>query len=395
MIDENSSQTRLIKASSNMMIEVISHIEKLKQFEPFWNKGIENSNFDSLFVTFEWIYVWAKHFANPDNLFIVVAHNDDTLFGVLPLLRTTKTIAGISYNVLQSMTNYESPRYNFVHQSPEILQAMLTYLNTQWHWDVMDLHFIPADEQHYPAITNLKGKCFKQMFIYPESESAFVAIQNTWDNYLNSLPKKIKKNLRYFEERLIREGGFEILTHTEPENLDEYLMEAFEIDNKSWRTHTGTTIFTLPGYKDFYTELAMNLCPLTRFELHFLHFNQQKVAFDYCVHYKNRYYVLKTAFNMDYSLNSPGRILKKKVLQRIFERQSFVSYDFVGIKDSWKKEWTSDFEKLNNIKLFSNTLKARLLYNLYLSKQTLKSNTKKIAHKVSNMIKIGRNKTML
>jgi hypothetical protein len=355
-----------------MIIEVIRHTDHLKQFEPMWNKSIECLNFDSLFVTYEWIYVWAKHFANDDNLFIVVAYEDEMLLGIFPLLRKTQTFAGVSYTSFQSMTNYESPRYNVVYQSPEILQAMLSYLNTHWPWDLIDLHFIPADELNYPVLREFKGSLFKKMIIISESESAFVAINTTWDNYLKTLPKKIKKNLRYFEDRLKREGGFEILTHNESYHLDKLLMEAFEIDNKSWRNSTGTSILASPGFKNFYIDLGVHLSRLSRFELHFLSFNHKKIAFDYCVSYKNRYYVLKTAFDQDYALNSPGRILKKKILQGVFDKHSYDSYDFVGSMTSWKKEWTSDSEKLNNIKLFSNTFKARALFYFYFLKQKVK-----------------------
>jgi hypothetical protein len=104
-----------------------------------------------------------------------------------------------------------------------------------------------------------------------------------------------------------------------------------------------------------------------RFQLHFLNFNGEKIAFDYCLPYKDHFNVLKTGYNPAFSKNSPGRVLHLKVLRNLYEKGTFKVYDLLGNCDAWKKEWTDQTLPLLRVRLYNHRSDAMIAHRVALS----------------------------
>ncbi len=339
-----------------MEIEVVRELERLAQLKSEWNAAVESSGFDSIFQTHEWFYAWAKNFAHSDALNIVVARNNGQICGIMPLMRERRGAGPWAITVLRSMSNLQSYKYGFVlprENSGEILESMLRLMRDDSDWDLMILEYLPHDGQ----LAGLFGQLQRDGIIGArdeiQMESPYVAIEGTWDEYAGARDKKVRKNWDYFERRLEKEGSVRLVEVSGGADLENRVRQAFEIEKASWKGEHGSAIGASSSISAFYLDLASAMSERNNFRLCFLELDGKSIAFDYCLPYKRAFNVLKTGYDPAYSKNSPGRVLRKTVLRSLFQDGNYSIYDLLGVRESWKEEWTEKVQPLSRVRLYN------------------------------------------
>ncbi len=339
-----------------MEIEVIRDLQQLAPLRTEWNEAVEASYFDSIFLTHEWFYAWAKNFAPANSLNIVIARDGGRIAGIMPLLRERRRVGPWTQTVLRSMSNLETYKYSFVlpkEHGGEVLETMLRHLSRNSSWDLMKLSFLPEDMAGPLLVRECRGNPVFGVRSEIHMESPYVAIAGTWDEYVDTRDKKVRKNLDYFERRLQKEGTVEVLEITDEAGLDQMVHDAFEIEKSSWKGAHGTAISGSQAHARFYLELAQSMSRRQNFRLCFLTLNGAKIAFDYCLPYKQDFNVLKTGYNPAFAKNSPGRVLRKSVLRTLYKGAEYRIYDLLGAQDAWKEEWADSAQRLIHIQLYN------------------------------------------
>ncbi|MHB8346120.1 MAG: GNAT family N-acetyltransferase [Acidiferrobacterales bacterium] len=348
-----------------MELEVVRDLQQLALLGAAWNEAVEASGFDSIFLTHEWAYAWAKNFAQTDALNIVIAREGNRICGIMPLLRERRRVGPLTLTVLRSMTNLQSYKYGFVlpqNRGQEVFESMLRLLPGICDWDLMELDYVPDDAQVVTFSRQMGGKklCGARDEIH--MESPYVAIEGAWEEYLDARNKKVRKNWDYFERRLQKEGSIDLIEIADGQGLDQAVLEAFEIEKSSWKGDAGTAIGASPAEATFYLELARAMSQRQNFRLFFLVLDGKKIAFDYCLPYKQSFNVLKTGYDPVFAKNSPGRVLRKSVLRSLYQNGSYSIYDLLGARDTWKEEWTQSVRTLVRLRLYNRKPVALVRY---------------------------------
>jgi CelD/BcsL family acetyltransferase involved in cellulose biosynthesis len=359
-----------------MHIDVIRNLDQLADLRDAWNQAVENSNFDSVFVTHEWFYSWVKNFAPDKNIYIVIARDKDALLGIMPLLIEHRKHGIWTETILKSMSNMQTYKYNFIihrDMSEEILTTMFNHISKDLAWTSMILDFVPATAANVPLLTGINGKSFYAMRTELYMESPYLIIEGSWDDYLKTRDKKVKKNLGYFERKLDKEGTTEITSFTNSTDIDGHITKALEIEKSSWKGDHGTAIANSQAEAGFYLDLGRSMSESGKFGLHFLSLNDNQIAFDYCLTHKDHFNVLKTGYDPAYSKSSPGRVLRKKILRGLFEEGTYKIYDLLGAREDWKTEWTSDTQTLLHIHIYNRKPLAIFSYALASSLERTKN----------------------
>ena len=340
-----------------MQIDVIRDIVQLAPLRDAWNQAVANSNFDSVFVSHEWFYSWAKNFISNNSLYVVIARDGDTLLGIMPLVIERRRRGIWTETLLRSMSNMQTYKYNFIvaqDGAEAILAAMFQRVNQDLAWTSMILEFVPAPAANVSLLTGIQGKSFYRMRTDFHMQSPYVTVAGSWEDYLNRRDKKVKKNLEYFERKLGKEGTAEIVSISDGDNLDQHIEIALAIEKASWKGEQGSAIANSQADSGFYLDLARSMSACGKFGLHFLSFNGDKIAFDYCLMHKDQFNVLKTGYDPAYAKSSPGRVLRKKMLRSLFENGSFQIYDLLGASDTWKAEWTDETQTLLHLHIYNH-----------------------------------------
>lgn len=348
-----------------MLIDVIRDLNGLASLRDSWNQAVEASIFDSVFQTHEWFYSWAKVFSTPENMYVVVAYEDGKLVGVMPLKIERICSPVGTWTVLRSMTNTHTYKYSIIvskERGVEVLDEMFKYINKDVPWTLMQLDHIPASTLCVPMLACLKGRGFFNIRVNIGMASPYVSMEGSWDSYFAGRDKRVRKNWQNFERRADREGSSRIVSICGGDGLEEDVHAAFEIERSSWKGVAGSAIAMSEAVSGFYLELARRMSQIGRFQLNFLSFNDEKIAFDYCLPYKDHYNVLKTGYNPSFSKNSPGRVLHIKVVRDLYDKGAFKVYDLLGSSDPWKKEWTDLAEPLVQVWLYNRRSDAMIAY---------------------------------
>ncbi|MEJ2392961.1 MAG: GNAT family N-acetyltransferase [Gammaproteobacteria bacterium] len=350
-----------------MQIDVIRNLDQLTGLHDAWNQSVAESNFDSVFVTHEWFYCWLKNFAPNQNIYIVIARDNDVLLGIMPLLLEQRRHGIWTQTILKSMTNMQTYKYNLIickERAEEILAAMFRYLNQNLPWTSMILDFVPATAANIPLLNDISGKSFYALRSEIQMESPYLAIEGTWDDYLKARDKKVRKNWDYFERKLDKQGSAEVVSCTNGPDIDQSIQQALAIEQSSWKGDHGTAIANSQAESNFYLDLGITMSRCNKFGLHFLTLDENKIAFDYCLTHKDHFNVLKTGYDPAYSKSSPGRVLHKKILRQLYEDDTYKIYDLLGARDNWKTEWTGDVQTLLHIHIYNRRPMAIFSYTI-------------------------------
>jgi CelD/BcsL family acetyltransferase involved in cellulose biosynthesis len=348
-----------------MQVAVIRDFDSFASLQEAWNKAVEASHNDSVFLTHEWFYSWARAFLSPDDLYVLVAYDYGRVLGIMPL-RIERVQRGMwTGTVLKSMSNAHTCKYDIIvhrERRVDVLDAMFRYIGKHIPWAVMDLNFVPVSSLSVDLLRRFQGSGFYRMSVLPWMESPYVAIEGSWDRYFSGRDKRVRKNWQYFERRASKEGGSEVVSIQGGKGLKEGVQAAFEIEKASWKGAVGSAMGMSDAISRFYLDLAERMSRLGRFQLHFLNFNGQKIAFDYCLPYKGNFNVLKTGYNPAFSVHSPGRVLHVKVLRSLYNQGKFKICDLLGTRDSWKEEFTNLAEPLIQVRLYNRRCDAMVAY---------------------------------
>jgi CelD/BcsL family acetyltransferase involved in cellulose biosynthesis len=363
---------------------VITNIQDFLILKDKWNKAVESSEFDSIFLTHEWFYNFIKAFHSFDNLIIAIVYDQDDMVGIFPLIKKKMKF---NFTFLCSISNVHTPIFSFVIKSgyEYICEKALLLLKKQYHWDVIVLEHVC--EMHMCNLLKGLNDCKTITHrIYKMSKRVGIKIETDWDKYYKTqFSKKLRKNIEYS----IRKANSEFVVEEEnicgPQLIDTYLQEAFEIENSGWKGENNSSILKDEKSKAFYTDLAISMNERGNYLLKFLNFNNERIAFDYYLIDKKKYYLLKIGFKDAYKKYSPGHILRVKALKEVFEGNN-VFYDFLGDNDLYKIKMANTEYQLFGLYLFNNTMGSRILkflnfdFPTYLDRLGLKKVIKKWLH---------------
>lgn len=339
-----------------MQVDVIRNLEQLAPLRDAWNHAVAQSEFDSVFVSHEWFYTWAKHFTTDRDLYVVIARDGNNLLGIMPLLLVRRRHGFWTETELRSMSNTQSYKYNFIVRSDgaaTTLAAMFQRISQDLTWTSMILDFVPAQACNIPLLAQLNHSQFFAMRTEFHMASPYLSMTGSWEDYLTQRDKKVKKNWDYFERKLEKDGTAELVSITGGDNLEQHISTALEIEESSWKGKQGTAIADSRADTGFYLDLGKAMCKRGEFGLHFLYLNGKPIAFDYCLSHKDHFNVLKTSYDPAYAKDSPGRVLHKKLLRNLFADGTYKIYDLLGASDAWKAEWTQEAQTLLQIRIYN------------------------------------------
>jgi hypothetical protein len=71
--------------TKKFLIKVLTSFESFKNLEEEWNKIVNESGSNVIFLTWEWLYTWAEHFVKDGReLFVIAVYQNEKLIGIAP-----------------------------------------------------------------------------------------------------------------------------------------------------------------------------------------------------------------------------------------------------------------------------------------------------------------------
>ena len=83
-----------------------------------WEYLLNNCANRDIFFTYQWFKCWINSFLPEEKMLLVTANSSDRLHAILPLMLSPYNIGSLQFNIIKSMTNKHSLRFDYLSDSP-------------------------------------------------------------------------------------------------------------------------------------------------------------------------------------------------------------------------------------------------------------------------------------
>ncbi len=371
-----TSQVRVVPNAPSVLddrrlltLRVYQNLVDLQELEPVWDDLVAAYPAASIFCTWEWLTSWWQSFGEGRNL-LVLALFDSTsrLLGLAPLSISTETYWGsVPVRMLRFMGDgsEDSDNLDFPVRPgfEEILaNKVLHYLEDQRsQWDVSQLNTMP--------IASLVASCLADSLKQPgwscfeHSRSRLtVLLPSTWEEYLDQISSKERRNFMYYGRRLEKKYSVRIHRCTGESELTSCLEALFRLHQLRWQNTGQPGSFADASRRNFYIDLSRRLLTKGQLELRTAELDGKIAAVQFAMRYGNTVYSLQEGYDPEHASDRIGFLLRGEVLKHLISEGIRV-YDFLGGNDEHKARWKPDFGSYRDVHFARSWSKGGVLLN--------------------------------
>lgn len=313
----------------------------------------------------EWVRAYVRAFAPGKTLCIATVRDNGRLVAVLPLIREVGSLGGLPARKLRSAGNVHTYRFDILRSRIEAdaaISAIWDALKRARDWDVVQLERVPihsglgrlarlARDDGHPA--RIMHAMPSPHLVLPDREAGPASIlQRTHAKFRESVQRRMRK--------LCAQGAVQFVRSRA---ADSELERFYELERSGWKGAHGSAIASRPATRQFYDEIAREAAKSGYFVLDTLQCAGRTVAMQYGLEYRDRYFLLKSAYDESLAACSPGHLLIHEVLNGLVAR-GFVGFDMMGYLNQAKRDWAPQLRPHADYYIFSRQPVGRLLYTL-------------------------------
>lgn len=298
------------------------------------------------FLTPTWLETWWQSLGQGNELALYSMREAGRLRGIAPMMRSGRTLRFLAAS---DVCDY----HDFLF-APGCEQACLdSFLDTlaEAPWDSLQLEGIREHSQTLERLPVQVEKRGWQISRSPDEVSPLILVFKTWDEYLESLDKKDRHELRRKFRRLEGAGQVRLIAIEGGPGLDADVGVFLKLMAASRESKEA---FLTPERERFFHTLAKAMGGAGYLKVFFLELDGLRVATAYCFDYCGGYYLYNSGFDPAHASLSVGLLLKALCLRDAIEKGK-TKFDLLrgaepykyhlGAKDQWVHKlavWRAD-----------------------------------------------------
>jgi CelD/BcsL family acetyltransferase involved in cellulose biosynthesis len=304
--------------------EWIAEPDRLVEIAAQWDR-LANTD-PAPFSLQAWLGPWWRAFGAPGRLQVCVVWDHGDLIAALPLWADA---AGR----LTATANAHTPAYRPLAPDRAARAALAEALASRGAELLLDA--VPAEEPDTRELLDAVAALGARTVLDPAYVSPIADTSGAFDVYR----KGFKSRWRELERRarkMAREHEVVTSAVAEPDDLERELSEGLELEASGWKGRERTAMLSEPATAGFYREMAGAFHDRGGLRLSSLRMDGRLVAFDLALLHRDRYFLLKTAYDESLRTLAPGLVLRRAVVERCFEL-GLEAHEFLGIDMEWKR----------------------------------------------------------
>jgi CelD/BcsL family acetyltransferase involved in cellulose biosynthesis len=338
-----------------MHVERITTTEGFRALEPEWNALLAKSRADCVFLTWEWLFTWWKHFHPGRELAIIAVRDGAELVGIAPFMLRTSRFAGLSFRSFEFLGNSTvgSDYLDVIvdeRRRLDVLRALGDHLDGAGvRLDLAQLARGDADALTMAAALARAGwrRIEMQTHVCP-----FIELRGqTWPSYLETLGRAHRANLR---RRLRQTGGKFQVTFTRAETADERrgaLRALIRLHLARWRERGVSEAFATPALVAFHDEITQRALERGWLRLYVLALDAVPVASLYGLRYGRVFSFYQSGFDPAFAKWSVGLITMGLAIEQAIA-EGAEEYDLLHGDESYKFLWAREQRQLSRVELY-------------------------------------------
>lgn len=333
---------------TSIKVKPVTTLEELKRYKEAWENLASLDSRDGFFRSWDWQVLWYKHFGTEGSLLTLIIENDlGEIQAILPMAQTKlRLLPGLRCNVLGFMgreivtgdyLDILAPEKDKAH----LLQIAVDWLLKNHHSSTfMMLGEILEGSQPW-QLAHSKALRHKSIRFQEQRICPFISLPSTFEDYLQTLSKKFRWNVKYYKRRILTKLNGTIRINNDKESIVDALEDLFELHIKRWQDRGIACTFTNPTFQEFIKDLCQSLADKDQVKLYRLFIDEKPVAAVLMFYWQESAIFYQTGWDPEYRKFSPGvALLSQTVEDAILEGRKY--YDFLRGDEDYKLNWTNE-----------------------------------------------------
>jgi CelD/BcsL family acetyltransferase involved in cellulose biosynthesis len=348
-----------------LRITEINSFNRFLELRQVWNSVLDRCRDKHVFLTWEYLSTYWKHFGNNKKLRILCIENENKIIGIAPFRQSRYNFAGLpSYNVIEPLA---SKRANYTglmlaEREADCLKLFLSYLVENDDWDFIylnDLHGTSIIPEILPKVCETVPLKFESM---EGAVCPYLPLPNSIDIFMQGLGRNLRYNLRRYANRLEKDyQRVEFKKYDELGSVEESMKIFFELHQKRWKSKGEPGFYYSQKNRDSALDVTKVFANNEWLALYFLTANTEPIAGMLCVEYDNKMYFALSGFDPEYSQYSVGNLLIAKIIEKCIKRK-IKEFDFMKGDESYKFDYGGKCRRNFDIKFVNNKLTSKIFH---------------------------------
>lgn len=302
-------------------------VEDFDSIEDEWECILPHTSANTIFVTPLWQRLWWKHFGGGASLQILSVRGEGELLGVAPMMLRGGVLSFLGDTDLFDYHDFLVRK----GREAEFYNALCEHL-VDMDWQALELKSLRESSptlEHLPALAEKRGV---KAEIEEEGVAPIAALKDTWDDFLSTLRKKDRHELRRKLRRLEKADNATQYACENPDTLAHCMQDFFKLMRAS--SHDKDDFLTAER-ESFFQNMALELAARGQFKLFFLEVNSIRVASCICFDYADTYLLYNSGYDPEYSPLSVGLLNKALCIKEAIE-EGKGTFDFLRGTERYK-----------------------------------------------------------
>ena len=331
-------------APNGSAVQLALH-EDFHSIEAAW-RDFEQHGDGTVFQAFDWLSTWHKHIGIRSGAQPVIAvgrRSDGEILFLIPLMVEVGTTRRLTW-LGSDLCDYNAPLlaasfsdHVGAGQFPPLWRDIRTLVQGHPH-----LQYDFVDLEKMPERVGAQPNPFLQLRTSANASGAYVVqLSGSWDEFYASRRSASRRKAdRNRTRRLADHGELQLITPGDADDIRFTVEKLFEQKSWSFARMGVCNLFTRPGYREFFLDLATN--PATR---HLVRVSRLQVgsiwaAINLALTFRGSYYhVLCSYERRAVSPFGPGSAHLRELLRYALER-GLKHFDFTIGDEPYKLEWS-------------------------------------------------------
>ncbi len=211
-------------------------------------------------------------------------------------------------------------------------------------------------DSDFSILTQLENSMSRERIHF--MDTARISLTGSFDEYWKSRKKDMKENVDRRLRRLNEQSiSIQLLENQEKSKMAACLQEYSRLESTGWKGKAGTAVSSSNIQGHFYQALLEIFSETQETIIFELIFNHQVVASQLALQRDENLFFLKMAYDENFKKFSPGFLLRKMILERLYHEEKIKKVEFYGrARKGWTDKWTEEFRSMFHMNFYRNTL---------------------------------------
>lgn len=334
-----------MRETAPLQVSVVRDLDGFAALRPAWQGLLERARIASVFLSWEWLHAWWRHYGEGHALRLLVARAGEQVVGILPVyLERSRVLRIVPVRTLRFVGTGGDT-------SPDDLDALLDpahedtaaralaeyALRRLGGWDVLLLTDMAKDSAFRLAL----ARCTRRASAGVSARISYLVLPPSWEAYLEAQHRDRRYTLRQTRRRIEAQPGARLFLWDDPARLDEAVERLAQLHRLRWQERDEGHAFSTPQYVAFHREV-MHACQARDWlRLYCLEIGGAIVAMYYFYRFRDGVYYFQGGFDPAFARLRPGLVLMGYAIQHAIEEGNRV-FDMLRGEYDYKTQWAKE-----------------------------------------------------